>query len=123
MSRPSAFAREVNRIQVLKLLPGDQISKTDPFVVFIELHSAALIEVIKPDLRRCAGSIHGILLAFWTENARVIRSTGKYLCIYYNIYARKCPVFTPFIYSYYINEQTLAKWHCHYIQNNPKVQS
>ena len=64
MSRPSAFTWEVDRIQVLKLLPGDQIPQTDPFVVFVELHTATLIEIIKPDLRRCAGSIHGIWLAF-----------------------------------------------------------
>ena len=36
---------------MLKLLPWDQISHADPFVVLIELHTAALIEVIKPDLR------------------------------------------------------------------------
>jgi hypothetical protein len=62
---------------MLKLLPWDQIPHTDPFVVLIKLHSAALIEVVKPDLRRCTGSIHGNLLTFLAENARLFRLKGK----------------------------------------------
>ena len=60
-----------------RLLPWDQIPHADPFVVLIELHTAALIEIVKPDLRRCAGFIHGNLLAFLAENARVFRLTEK----------------------------------------------
>jgi hypothetical protein len=56
---------------VLKFLPGDQITQTDPFVTFIELHPAALIEVVEPDLRGCAGFINDYLPAFWCENAKV----------------------------------------------------
>ena len=77
MCRTAALAGKVYRIQVLKLLSWDQISHADPFVVLIELHTAALIEIVKPDLRRCTGSIHGSLLTFLAENARLFRSERK----------------------------------------------